>query len=59
MDFLFIYIDDIDNLLDIAGDVIKEACKEKECFADRLKSYFESEGDDFEDWLMDYNYEPF
>ncbi len=107
MNFLFIYIDEIDNILYVAGEVIKvflgnwyirksinpttkeinqfltalsdfytflykkefisklsldgikEACKDKEWFADRLKSYYESEGDDFEDWLMDYNYEPF
>jgi site-specific recombinase XerD len=36
---------------------IKEVCKDKEWFAERLRSYFESEGEDFEDWVMEYNYD--
>ena len=36
---------------------IKETCKDKEWFAQRLKSYFESSGDEFEDWIMEYNYD--
>ena len=37
--------------------MIKEVCKDREWFAARLKGYFDSEGADFEDWIMDYNYE--
>ncbi len=36
---------------------IKETCKDKEWFAQRLKSYFESHEDEFEDWLAEYNYD--
>ncbi len=38
---------------------IKEVCKDKEWFAGRLKGYFDAEGEDFENWLTDYNYDPF
>jgi len=35
---------------------IKETCKDKEWFAQRLKSYYETSGDEFEDWIMEYDY---
>ncbi len=35
---------------------IKETCKDKEWFAQRLKSYFEAHEDEFEDWIMEYDY---
>lgn len=38
---------------------IKETCKDKEWFAERLQSYFDADEDDFEDWLMEYNYDVF
>ncbi len=37
--------------------MIKEVCKDKAWFAERLRLYFDSDEDDFHDWLMDYNYD--
>jgi len=36
---------------------IKEVCKDKEWFSRRLKDYFELEDEEFEEWIMDYNYD--
>ncbi len=36
---------------------IKEVCKDKEWFAERLDSYHSSDGDDFYDWISEYNYD--
>ncbi len=36
---------------------IKEVCKDKAWFEMRLKTYFEAEGDDFYEWIEEYNYE--
>ncbi|MDO9535841.1 MAG: hypothetical protein Q7J85_11045 [Bacillota bacterium] len=35
---------------------IKETCKDKEWFAQRLKSYFDTTEDEFEDWIDEYDY---
>lgn len=35
---------------------IKETCKDKEWFAQRLKSYFDTTEDEFEDWFTEYDY---
>jgi len=41
------------------GDLreIKEVCRDKAWFEMRLRTYFESEGNDFYEWLEEYNYE--
>jgi len=36
---------------------IKEVCKDKAWFEMRLKTYFESRGDDFYEWIEEYNYD--
>lgn len=36
---------------------IKEVCKDKQWFSKRLKDYFELEDEEFEEWLMEYNYD--
>ena len=36
---------------------IKEACKDKAWFEMRLKTYFETQGDDFYEWIQEYNYD--
>ncbi|MFQ6112914.1 MAG: hypothetical protein ACE5NG_02365 [bacterium] len=36
---------------------IKEVCKDKAWFEMRLKTYFEAQGDDFYQWLQEYNYD--
>lgn len=36
---------------------IKEVCKDIPWFEMRLKTYFEADGDDFYEWLEEYNYE--
>ena len=38
-------------------DEIKEVCKDKAWFEIRLETYFEAEGDNFYDWIQEYNYE--
>ena len=35
---------------------IKEACKDKDWFVQRLKSYFATSGEEFEDWIIEYDY---
>ena len=36
---------------------IKDVCKDKAWFGMRLKTYFEAEGNDFYEWIKEYNYE--
>ena len=36
---------------------IKEVCKDKAWFEMRLKTYFETQGDDFYEWIQEYNYD--
>ncbi len=37
---------------------IKDICKGKAWFAERLQSYFKTEDDeDFREWMMEYNYD--
>ena len=36
---------------------IKEVCKDKAWFEMRLKTYFEAEGEDFYEWIQEYNYD--
>jgi hypothetical protein len=36
---------------------IKEVCKDTGWFEMRLKKYFEANGDDFDEWLQEYNYD--
>lgn len=36
---------------------IKDVCKDKAWFEMRLRTYFEAQGDDFYDWIQEYNYE--
>ncbi len=36
---------------------IKQVCKDKEWFENRLKTYKTAEGDDFRMWIEDYNYD--
>lgn len=38
-------------------DEIKNVCKDKAWFEMRLRTYFEAEGDDFYDWIQEYNYD--
>ncbi len=38
---------------------IKAVCNDKEWFSRRLKDYFELEDEEFEEWIMDYNYDFF
>jgi hypothetical protein len=36
---------------------IKDVCKDKAWFEMRLKTYFEAEGDDFREWIEEYDYQ--
>lgn len=36
--------------------MIKAVCKDKTWFAERFKGYFDLDGEDFHDWLTDYDY---
>jgi len=36
---------------------IKEVCRDKAWFEMRLKTYFETQGDDFYEWIQEYNYD--
>ncbi len=36
---------------------IKEVCRDKAWFEMRLKTYFEADGDDFYEWIQEYNYD--
>ncbi len=36
---------------------IKDVCKDKAWFEMRLRTYFEAQGDDFYNWIQEYNYE--
>ncbi|MDH7513954.1 MAG: hypothetical protein QHH14_13490 [Clostridiales bacterium] len=36
---------------------IKDVCKDKAWFEMRLQTYFEAQGDDFYDWIQEYNYD--
>ena len=38
---------------------IKEVCKDKEWFDMRLKTYFEADGEEFHEWIEEYNYDFF
>ena len=36
---------------------IKEVCRDKAWFEMRFKTYFEADGDDFYEWIQEYNYD--
>ncbi len=36
---------------------IKEVCKDTQWFDMRIKTYFDAHGDDFYEWIQEYNYD--